>query len=156
MYYGKRDPEVRLLVATSLCTPYYSKNGEEFTECFVPPEHIAEYETQYWGSLMANPHNVRLVNPQFNLVLVNDGAEIQVSVKDSRHVPIQMENLTPDKIIGRYLKYERYIRFRPFINVFDDLKQDLDRPSYQHYLDYKHTNLRIDEYINRMPMYLPK
>ena len=52
--------------------------------------------------------------------------------------------------------YERYIRFRPFINVFDDLKQDLDRSSYQHYLDYKHTNLRIDEYVNRMPMYLPK
>lgn len=147
MYKGRRDPEIRIAVAQSYCQRYNSKTSGQWVEVFVPPELISEYNNQ-WGSIMVKPDQVCNIGDGYNIIRVNDGAAINCSVKDDQHIVISSETMTPDVIIGRWLKFYRYDLFRR-CGISLDM---LDNPSMEIYQDFARTGQHMQFYMNRMPL----
>lgn len=158
MYIGRRDPEVQIIVPQNVCDTYTAKDGRSFIEIFVPPENIFEYNMNSytsWGSMMVMPHQVDALRKgtPYNSVRVNDGAQIVCSVKDVHHNVIGSETLLPEDIIGRYLKYYRFLLYVDtcFTN---DCVDDLNTKSFDLYLDMLHLGQTMEFYMNRLPRHI--
>lgn len=163
-YRGTRDPETGLLIPVNACIQYTSKNAGNLIECFIPPEHIKDYQTKQWGSIMVKPEQVRhlQVSSEYirtiagdcNMVYVNDGAEIKVTTKDDRHVTLTTEVLYPTQIMARWFKFFRFERYQKFTSFYFEykLEQELDCPSDLLAKDYAASGLTAPEYLNRLPL----
>lgn len=149
MYKGRRDPEIRIVVPHTFCQRYNSKTSGQWIEIFTPPETTGEYNNQ-WGSLMVKPDQVCNIGDGLNIIRINDGAAIQNSVKDDAHVVISTETLTPDIIIGRWLKFYRYDLFKRC--GIDPVR--LDNPSVDIYADWQRSGQTMQFYMNRLPLIL--
>lgn len=155
-YHGVRDPEVAVIMPYTACKRYNAKVGKQLIECMVPPESAADYGTTKWGTIMVEPSQVRAVDTEQNIVFLNNGANITNSVKDDtpqRNI-ISTETLLPSEIIGRWLKWFRYTRFANMPNLKPEVLQNLDCSSIFLYEDYKHSNMSIENYANRVPFIL--
>ena len=163
-YQGSRDPELGILIPINACNLYQSKTAGELIECFIPPEHVADYSTIQWPSIMVRPEQVRnmevrsdyqhAIGYACNMVYVNDGAEIKVTTKDDRHVALKTEILYPAQLAARWFKYLRYERYRHYrSHYFDyDLNVLLDCPSDRIAQDFTRSGLTALEYLNRLPL----
>lgn len=149
MYKGRRDPEIRIVVPHNQCARYNSKTSGQWIEVFIPPENIADYGTT-WGSIMVKPEQVCNIGDGLNIIRINDGAQINNSIKDDNHVVISTEILTPDVIIGRWLKFYRFDLF----NRCGIAQNLLDNPSIQVYNDMVRTGQHMQFYMNRLPLIL--
>ncbi len=149
MYKGRRDPEIRIVVEQKHCDKYKDKAGILWTEIFIPPESVTDYDSQ-WGSMMVDRHqvdNLGSTNP-YNVVRVNDDADITVSIKDTNHNVISYETLKPREIIGRLLKYYRYKTYHSdeyFPVTGDDIE------SFELYKDMHRLGQEMMYYVNRLP-----
>lgn len=149
MYTGRRDPEIRIAVPHNQCSRYNSRTSGQWIEIFVPPENITEYAAK-WGSIMVKPEQVCNIGGGLNIIRINDGAQINNSVKDDNHAVISTEVITPDIITGRWLKYYRYCRF-----VNAGLAEDqLNIPSSTLYQDMTLRGMAMPFYMNRLPFVL--
>lgn len=149
MYTGRRDPEIRIIVEKEHCGSYTDQSSKRWVEVFVPTESIADYTSQ-WGSLMIDPKQVDSLGKDspYNVIRVNDGAQITVSTKDQNHKVTYSETLTPDQIIGRLLKYYRaktYANDAEFPVTGDDVT------SYEMYQDMTRIGQTMTFYMNRLP-----
>lgn len=149
MYHGRRDPEIRIVVEKEHCSSYTDQNSKRWVEIFIPTESIADYPTQ-WGSLMIDPKQVDSLGKDspYNVIRVNDGAQITVSVKDKNRNVTYSEILTPDQIIGRWLKY---YRAKTYANDLDYPVTGDDVTSYAMYEDMEHMGQNMLFYMNRLP-----
>lgn len=152
MYTGRRDPEIRIIVEKEHCTTYTDSSSKRWIEIFIPPEKITDYTTQ-WGSLMIDPKQVDTPEKgsPYNVIRVNDGAQITVSTKDSKHNVIANETLTPDQIIGRMLKYYRAKTYANDL-TYPVTKDDIE--SHALYQDMNQIGQNMLYYINRLPKLL--
>lgn len=157
MYKGNRDPEIRIVIPYKYCRRYQSKSSGTWIEIFTPPETIAEYGSQYatqfetkWGSIMVRPEQVCNIGDGLNIIRLNDGAQINNSVKDPNRVVISTEIITPDIITGRWLKFYRYDLFRR-CGIDPTL---LDNPSKDIYDDMIRSGQTMQFYMNRLPLIL--
>ena len=153
MYHGRRDPEIPIYALAAVCNRYTAQDGHLWIEAAVPPETVAEYNNK-WGSIMVETNQVRRADSEVNLIFVNDGAAIVVSVKDDKHRTISSETLTPTEMIGRWLKWVRYPRFCNLPGSRQDLLDNLDCPSIELYHDFSDSHMDILSYTNRLPFYL--
>lgn len=132
MYKGKRDPEVGIVVRQSLCNVYRGKDSIKWVEVFIPRSDKAQYE---WGTIMVKPEQVDFIDDTYNLVRVNDGAEIVNSTKEKdTHNILDCEKMTPAVIIGHVLRQELNLRGRDAADI---------------YRDYIDTGLTMYNYIRR-------
>ena len=159
MYIGRRDPEVQIIIPQILCDVYQAQDGRMFIEVFIPPENISEYQIKNvksaWGSIMVAPTQVDILRKgsPYNVIRVNDGARIVCSVKDFNRKTISSEILLPEDIIGRLLKYYRFLRFvDEFIE--NDCVDELNTNSFDMYLDMLHIGQSMEVYMNRLPKML--
>lgn len=150
---GRRDPEIRIAVPEKYCTIYKANSGIKWTEIFVPPEDINDYDNTLWSSIMVEPAQVDNTgkNCIYNIVRVNDGADIVNSTKDINRRIIATEVLQPHQIIGRYLKYLRFIRFSKDSDISPE---NLNIDSMRLYQDMTAVGQDILYYINRLPKYI--
>ena len=149
MYKGRRDPEIRIVVEQQHCSKYTDASGNAWIEVFIPPESANDYNSQ-WGSLMVDKKqvdNLGATNP-YNVIRVNDDADITVSVKDRNHTVISWETLKPKQIIGRLLKYYRFKTY--YSDQYFPVNTD-DIESFAMYEDMRHTGQEMMYYMNRLP-----
>lgn len=153
MYAGHRDPEIPIIVPQYHCSTYQStRDGQTYIEIEIPPEYPIDYAGT-WGSIMIRPDQIFNVNDGMNMICVNDGAAITVSIKNKFHRIISREQLTPAQIIGRFLKFYRYTRY--YANFSDPQMRKIeleDTPSEALYTDMMHMGQTMLEYINRLPI----
>lgn len=152
MYKGRRDPEIRIVVEQEHCSKYRDSCGVMWVEIFIPPESVKDYDSQ-WGSLMIDRRQVDNLgkdNP-YNVIRVNDDADITVSIKDANHSVLSYETLKPKEIIGRLLKYHRYKAYHDdkYFPVTDD-----DVESFAMYEDMHAHGQEMMYYMNRLPKLL--
>ena len=151
---GRRDPEIRIAIPENSCVNYKSSTGVKWVEIFIPPEDIADYD-KLWGSMMVEPAQVDNTGRTciYNIVRVNDNADIINSTKDpnQNRKLIATETLKPHEIIGRYLKYLRFIRFSADSSILSD---DLNIASIALYKDMQAVGQDMLYYINRLPKYM--
>lgn len=154
MYVGKRDPEIHIIIPQNLCNSYQAQNGRIFVEAFIPPENIFEYQmtNNHWNSIMVLPTQVDIFRrgTPYNVIRVNDGARIVCSKKDINRRVISSEVLLPEEIIGRLLKYYRFLQF---VDAFteDNCVEDLNTNSFDIYMDMLHMGQNMETYMNRLP-----
>lgn len=147
MYIGRRDPEIRIIVPQTMCNEYISKSsGELYIEIATPPESVDEYQYK-WGTLMVRPEQVYSIGNGFNCFLVNDQAQIQNSVKNENKQIISYELITPNQIIGRWLKYYRWVHYRAI--KFIDFNQVNSETLFY---DMKKMGQTMEVYMNRLPL----
>ena len=163
-YKGNRDPELGILIPINACMLYQSKTAGELVECVIPPEHIADYSMTRWPSIMVRPDQVRNMDVRsaylcaigyaYNMIYVNDGAEVKVTTKDDRHVTLTTKILYPAQLAARWFKYLRYERYRNYQShyVSYDLNVLLDCPSDRIAKDFARSGLTALEYLNRLPL----
>ena len=131
MYRGKRDPYVDIIVSQKFCETYIGQDGREWVEIYVPRSQGAPYE---WGTIMVRPEQVFAVDDEYNLVQVNNFAQIVNSTKETNtHAVLDSETMTPYMIIGALLKYE--------------LKSDLGESAC--FNAYTATGMKLYDYIMR-------
>lgn len=150
MYRGTRDPEIKLIVPQEKCSVYESKSGIALIEVFVPPETFEQYSTQaqFWASVMVKPNQVYFVpDTAYNAVFVNDGAGIVNSCKiigsNGSRVVLYEETLTPDHIIGRYVKW--------FYHQNGWQQSIYDAPSMAYYRQFDQSGVKLERYIQQIP-----
>ena len=154
-YKGRRDPELGMLIPRSACFIYNSKAQGQMIEVMVPPEDASGYDQTVtrWGTIMVEPKQVRALNDEMNIVFINDGAQVTNSVKDDKRNVLSSETLFPTQIIGRWLKWMRYVRFyNP--NLKPEILLKLNCDSAALYVDYAASHMRIEAYANRIPFIL--
>lgn len=155
MYVGRRDPEVQIIVPQNLCEVYQAQDGRTFIEVFIPPENIFQYrmgENHPWGSIMVQPTQVDTLRKgsPYNSIRVNDGARIICSLKDINRKVVSSEVLLPEDIMGRLLKYYRFIQFADEF-IENDCVADLNTNSFDIYIDMLHMGQTMEVYMNRLP-----
>lgn len=151
MYKGKRDPEILVLIPPESCGKFIDKRNKQWIEVAIPPEDPSEY-TDQWGTIMVDPGQVNYIKSiNKNIIGLNDGATILVSIKDPQHVPLSSEYLTPIGIIARWLKYYRYTLYQ---NMQNDPYVNIDIPSEDIYKDYFYSGLRMEIYLNKLPIHI--
>lgn len=148
MYTGLRDPEIRIVVPKTHCYEYIARNKDTYVEVFIPPEKYTDYDKP-WGSIMLKPTQVYFVpNSNCNMLMVNDFAQIINSVKDPKRHVISSETLTPDKIIGRELKFWHLERNR--IKGYTINPNDDGKPSYDYYKKFDKSGLQMYRYLCKL------
>lgn len=120
-YKGRRDPEVGIVIKQSLCEVYRGADHTKWIEIFIPRSDGTPYE---WGTIMVKPEQVDYIDNVYNLVRVNDKAEIVNSTKekDTRSI-LDSEKMTPDVIIGHVLRKDLGITGKTAKEVYDDYIQ---------------------------------
>ena len=149
MYKGRRDPEIRIVVEQDHCSKYTDASGNTWIEVFIPPESVNDYNNQ-WGSMMVDKKQVDNLgtNSPYNVIRVNDDADITVSTKDQNHSVVDWEILKPKEIIGRLLKYCRFKTY--YYDQYFPVNTD-DIESYKMYEDMHSTGQEMMYYMNRLP-----
>ena len=116
-YKGRRDPEVGIVIRQALCDIYRGKDSTKWIEIFIPRSDGAPYQ---WGTIMVKPEQVDFIDDVYNLVRVNDRAEIVNSTKEKdTRVILDSEKMTPDVIIGHVLRMELG-KNEPAMNIYKD------------------------------------
>ena len=154
MYAGLRDPEIHIIVPQNMCEIYQARDNRTFIETFVPPESVYDYktDTHKWGSIMVAPNQVDILRrgSGYNVIRVNEGARIVCSVKDTFRKVISSEVLLPEDIMGRLLKYHRYVQFYDEF-IENDCVDDLDTDAFTIYMDMNKLGQSMEFYMNRLP-----
>lgn len=144
-YRGRRDPPIELWVPQTACKPYINRKSEEMIEIQIPPEQTTQYETEEWGSIMVKTKQLCFVpNQPYNILYINACTKITNSVKNDRHKPLYTEYLTPEILIGRWLKWYAYLGCK---------QKNKPLPTYAssiYYQFWKKSGLRQDVYIRKL------
>lgn len=153
MYKGRRDPKISIIIEQEKCNSYIAKDGKVWVEILIPPENTNDYGKQ-WVSIMVEKDQVDNIDDEsgLNVVHLNNWSKITCTEKDEGHKAVRTERLKPIQIIGRFLKYYRWMEYH---ETHPEMALELNRPSLDCYNDMRNMGQDMMSYMNRLPKVIP-